>query len=599
MGEGPGEEYRRRLATCAVALASLERRHRRLARARLAVFAVGVLVAWLAFDRDALSPGWVAVPALAFAALVIVHLRVADARDRSAVAVRLYEDGLARVEDRWVGLGATGEALREAGHPHADDLDLFGRGSLYERLARVWTRAGERTLASWLLAPAPPDVVLERQAAVGELAPRLDLREDLAVAASEPAVAIDSDRLERWGGGVARGPSRRAAAAAVLGSSLTLVSVVVGVALDLGVTPLIGAVLVQLVVELSQRGHVTAALAGIDRSARDLERLSRLLSRLEVEPFAAPALRSLAGRLGAGPERASRAIHGLRRRVDLLDSARNFLFAPIALWLSWRLHLARSIDLWRCTHGAQVASWIAAVGEVEALSSLAAYAFECPEDRFPEMAAADRPVFEAEGLAHPLLPEATAVRNDVHLGGSTRVLVVSGSNMSGKSTLLRAVGTNAVLGLMGAPVRARRLRLSVTSIGASIRVTDSLLEGSSRFHAELTRLKQIVDLAAARPLLFLLDEILHGTNSHDRRIGAEAVVRALLERGAIGLVTTHDLALAEIAVPGSGVANVHFVDHLEDGRMRFDFKMRAGVVARSNALALMRAVGLDVGPPSG
>jgi DNA mismatch repair ATPase MutS len=237
---------------------------------------------------------------------------------------------------------------------------------------------------------------------------------------------------------------------------------------------------------------------------------------------------------------------------------------------------------------------------MEALGSLAGYAYENPEDPFPEIVErAGMPrdaVFEAAGLGHPLLPSDSCVRNDVQLGGELRAMIVSGSNMSGKSTLLRAVGVACVLAAAGAPVRARRLRLSILAVGASMRVQDSLQAGTSRFYAEIKRLRRILDLAAAEiPAMFLIDEMLHGTNSHDRRLGAEAILKGLLDRGAVGLITTHDLALAQIA---EGVApraaNVHFEDHLEDGRMTFDYLLRPGVVRKSNALALMRSVGLEV-----
>jgi DNA mismatch repair ATPase MutS len=263
---------------------------------------------------------------------------------------------------------------------------------------------------------------------------------------------------------------------------------------------------------------------------------------------------------------------------------------------------------------------------MEALCSLASHAFEHPDDPFPEFVQplsnvrgsdgvseprtsesgfADRgALLEAEAIGHPLIEESRVVRNDVRIGGAApagpRVLVVSGSNMSGKSTLLRTLGVNAVLAQAGAPVRARRLRMSPLAVGASIRVTDSLQGGVSRFYAEILRLRQILDATArpgpkGAPVLFLIDEFLHGTNSHDRRIGAEALVRGLVERGAIGLITTHDLALAEIVGPlGERAANVHFEDHVEDGRILFDYVMRPGVVRKSNAIELMRSVGLEI-----
>ncbi len=237
---------------------------------------------------------------------------------------------------------------------------------------------------------------------------------------------------------------------------------------------------------------------------------------------------------------------------------------------------------------------------MEALSSFAGFHYERPSYAFPELAfpesAEQSPYFEGQALAHPLLPEDGVVANDVTITGELQVLVVSGSNMSGKSTLLRTIGVNTVLAQAGAPVRARRLRLSPLTVAASIRIQDSLREGASRFYAEIKRLRQIMQLAdGPTPVLFLIDEFLHGTNSHDRRIGAEAIVRGLVERRAIGLITTHDLALAHIAEALGAVGrNVHFQDHLEDGRMRFDYKMRPGIVEKSNAIELMRSIGLEV-----
>jgi DNA mismatch repair ATPase MutS len=254
-----------------------------------------------------------------------------------------------------------------------------------------------------------------------------------------------------------------------------------------------------------------------------------------------------------------------------------------------------AVDRWRAGEGPAIGAWLRSVGEFEALCALAAYSAENPADPFPEIVKCET-CFEAEGLGHPLIPVAECVRNDVRLGGPMRAFVVSGSNMSGKSTLLRSVGVAAVMALAGAPVRARRLRLCPLAVGATLRIQDSLQAGKSRFYAEITRVRQVVDLARGPlPLLFLFDELFHGTNSHDRRIGAESVLRGLLERGAIGLITTHDLALAEIVAGiGPQAVNVHFEDRFEDGRMRFDYRMRPGVVEHSNALALMRAVGLEV-----
>jgi DNA mismatch repair ATPase MutS len=336
-------------------------------------------------------------------------------------------------------------------------------------------------------------------------------------------------------------------------------------------------------------------LEAVDTPARDLLIFADLLARFEREPFSSPRLVSLRAELATEGQDPSKQIARLQKLIEVHDWAHNQFFRPMARLMLWSTQFAIAIESWRRKSGPSIARWLLAVGELEALTSLAGYAYDHPDDVYPELTER-QPLFDARGLAHPLLPLGGAVRNDVCLDGELRLLLVSGSNMSGKSTLLRAVGLNAVLAWAGAPVRAERLAISDVAIGASIRILDSLHDGKSRFYAEITRLRQIMDLAAEpRPLLFLLDELLSGTNSHDRRIGAEGVVRTLVARGAMGLVTTHDLALAEVAEAlQPNAANVHFEDHLENGVIAFDYKMRPGIIQKSNALELMRSVGLEV-----
>src|SRR5262245_37555703 len=261
----------------------------------------------------------------------------------------------------------------------------------------------------------------------------------------------------------------------------------------------------------------------------------------------------------------------------------------------WGTRFAFLIEAWRVRSGPAIGRWLAVIAEIEALLSLAAFSFENPRDAFPELVE-EGLLYHGVALRHPLMPRGVCVANDLTLDTQMRLLVVSGSNMSGKSTWLRTIGINAVLALAGSTVPAERLRISTLAIGATLRIQDSLMAGKSRFYAEITRIQQIMEKAKGPlPLLFLFDEILHGTNSHDRGIGAEAIVRALVDRGAIGLLTTHDLALAHIAERlGSHAANVHFADHLVDGKMVFDYRMQPGVVQHSNAIALMRVVGLPV-----
>jgi hypothetical protein len=599
--EVPRDEYRHRLDARRAVLARLVRVERAVADARLIVFILGAVVAWLVFVTARLSAVWLLAPVAAFAALVVVHERLRRAVHRATRAVVFYDKGLARVEDRWAGTGETGERFLDPEHPYAADLDLFGQGSLFERLCTARTRAGEETLAAWLLRPAGVHEIHERHAAVAELRDRLDLREELELLGSDVRAGLDPDALAAWGSEPRVFVGGRWAISGVAGvlAALGVAALIGWAALGTGPSPFCAVAIVDVLVGIWMSRRVRRVIAALDERTHDLVLLSALLARLEHEPFETPALRRLRSALETTGAPASRRIARLARLLHLLDCQKNQFFAPFAAVLLWSLQLALAIDAWRARSGPAIASWLAAVGEFEGICALASYTWECPGDVVPEVepsGAASRVWFEAEHLGHPLIPEANCVRNDVCLGSERQVLVVSGSNMSGKSTLLRTVGANAVLALAGAPVRARRLRLTPLTIGATLRIQDSLQAGRSRFFAEITRVRQLVDQSRGPiPLLFLLDEVFHGTNSHDRRVGAEAVVRGLIDRGSIGLVTTHDLALTTIVERLAPHAeNVHFEDQFENGSMHFDYKMRPGVVRHSNALALMRAVGLDV-----
>lgn len=590
----PLAEYTLRLSARRESVARQERSHILLGNIRLILFLLAAGIAWLAFARGAISPWWLAAPAAVFIVLAIVHERVIRRRDRARRAAAFYEKGIARLEDRWAGSGEQGERFRDLVHPYAEDLDLFGKGGLFELLSTARTPLGEDTLASWLLAGSTPDAVLQRQSAIAELREKLDLREELALLGDEVRVQVRPDSLVQWAEAAPifkAGPPRLAAAAISLA---VLLSAIAWNWQDLRL-PLLIALAASGSFGLRTRPSVLHIAAGVEGAAHNLAILSKVLARLEQEQFLSPRLAKLRVTLSVAGIPPSRRIRHLSMLMEWLDSRENWLMRMIGPPLLYATQLAFALETWRTSYGPRVRSWLEAVGEMEALSSLASYAYEHPADPFPEFDSGPAH-FEAEAIGHPLLPEDRSVRNDVRLGGEPRVLIVSGSNMSGKSTLLRSVGVNAVLAMAGAPVRARSLRMSWLAVGASIRTTDSLQGGASRFYAEITRLRALVDLANGPcPLLFLIDELLNGTNSHDRRIGAGGIVRGLLDRGAIGLITTHDLALTEIAESSApSGANVHFEDHLENGKITFDYRLRPGIVQKSNALELMRSVGLDV-----
>jgi hypothetical protein len=605
----PGRIYSQKLAECRADVAARERRHATLGYLQLAAVICALGGVWLALVNRAFSIIWVTLPAAVFVSLFIIHDRLLEIAELRRRAARFFERGLARLEGHWAGTGETGESFLDPAHPYAQDLDLFGKGSLFELLCTARTRIGAETLARWLLTPADPITVKGRQEAVEELRPRVDLREDLAVVAEEAHTGVDAESLAIWGEapGLLR-PSGRMALWA-----FTLLGLLGGAALftlllylaNLVRLPQITVTLLRdlFLVTLLANGWyyhrlrlpVNTVVAAVEQAAHGLGLLSQVLIRLEHERFRCAPLASLRRALDAAGEPPSRRIAKLKRLMEYLDSRDNVFVRVAEIFILWTPHVAFAVEAWRRRSGPAVRRWLTATGEMEALCSLASHAFEHPADPFPQFTA-EAPWLEAEAIGHPLLDENRVVRNDVRMGGDLRLLVVSGSNMSGKSTLLRTLGVNVVLAQAGAPVRARRLVLSPLAVGASIRVADSLQGGVSRFYAEILRIRQIVDLTAGPlPVLFLVDEFLHGTNSHDRRIGAEALVRSLVKRGAMGLITTHDLALADIVeVLGAQAANVHFEDRIEGGEIHFDYIMRPGVVRKSNAIELMRSVGLEI-----
>jgi MutS-like protein len=593
---GPAEEYTRRLAERHAEVRRLDAVDDRFVAARAVTVVGGVAMAVLAW-RGSTTRYLVFVPLVVFGFLVAYHDRIFQARALVKRAIAFYDRGLLRLADSWIGKGEPGDRFRDDEHLYANDLDLFGRGSLFELLSLARTRPGEATLARWLKEPAPAPEILIRQNAVRELTPLLDLREALSLAGDDVRASVDGERLVAWAEGprVLGPPWMRFV---TLFLTMATVTAIVWLLTAGDPLPLELAIFVQILVHWARRGPIQRTLHGADGPARNLDVLSHILEVLEKQTFSSPRLCDLRHRIEADGCAASTAIRRLHRLMEWHDWEHNLIFTPIAATLQWGTHLAWAIEAWRARYGGQVRRWIEAVAEVEALASLAAYHFEHPGDPFPEIV--DGPAtFDASRLGHPLLPAARMVANDVRLVGETRLLVVSGSNMSGKSTLLRTVGVTAVLAFAGAPVRAARLRVTPLAIGATLRIQDSLQEGRSRFYAEITRIRRLSDVARGTPhLLFLLDELFHGTNSHDRLVGASGVLRRFVEQGAIGLVTTHDLAMTRVVDElAPRAVNVHFDDWFAEDELRFDYAVKSGPVTRSNAIALMRAVGLDVEEP--
>jgi hypothetical protein len=572
-----------------------DRRSALLSAVRLGVFLTGILLTWLALRTHVLSVWWLIAPAIVFAGLMVVHEVVLDRKRRAAAAAAYYQDGLDRLDHRWIGRGPSGDDFADPKHPFAADLDLFGDGSLFQLLCRARTSQGQETLARWLLQPASVKEALSRQEAVRELAAALDLREDLAVLGAGDPSKLRLQGLVDWQQAPGLLRSRRVRTLAVVLTFSGLLAAGAWAAHLVRATPLLIVLLLQGIYRFRVQRQMRAVIGVTDMAMRDLPLMAAVLGRLERERFLTAHLQALRRRLDTDRMKPSRRLRRLERLQDCFEARRNVLFAPISYPLLWDIHAAIALESWRERHGTAVVGWFKVIGECEALASLACVAYESPQDVYPQFTT-DGPLLEGVGLGHPLLADPDCVRNDLRLDRNQSLLIISGSNMSGKSTWLRTVGLLHVLAFAGAPVRARTLRLSRLTLGASIRIQDSLHSGVSHFAAEVQRLKQIVDLTAQDgPVLYLVDEVLQGTNSHDRRVGTEAVLHKLLSRGAVGLITTHDLALTEMAEAlGSRVANVHFQDRVIDGMMVFDYRVHPGVIERSNALDLMRAAGLEV-----
>ena len=589
------DEYLFRLKELAREESQRAKLDRALGIAKLASgLATVVLIVWLA-KYHSTEIAFVFLPILGLVALFVWHERVLGAMRRCSRLRRFYEQGMARLEDRWAGTGQSGDQFLDSRHPYARDLDLFGSGSLFEFLCTARTRAGEETLAQWLRRRAPMEETQRRQGAVKELTPLLDFRERLALAGEEVRIGVQPDALIAWAESEERMQPYRLLRLLLPALGLCwIASIAIWLALDWGTGAALMSLL-NLAITYRLRPRVDRALGGIDEASHELDLLASLLREIEDAQFRSARLTELQQNLRCDGVCPSASIRALNKRVTWLDAHENWFIKVLDLFIFWTPQWVMAVERWRARSGPHVRQWIAVAGEVEALTSLGSFAYENPQCVFPDFVE-EGPYFHAEGLAHPLLPRARAVANDLQLDGKLQLIVISGPNMAGKSTFIRSVGINVVLAQAGAPVCASRLTLSSLEVAASICVLDSLQGGLSRFYAEITRLKAIDDLLSGDAhVLFLLDELLSGTNSHDRRIGTESFVSNLISHGAIGLVTTHDLALAEIANRLDGrAANFHFADRLENGELRFDYKLTPGVVQTANALKLMRSIGLNV-----
>lgn len=614
MSQSPATDYQDRRAAFAADLAAARKLSGALSNARLIVVLAALAGFFWSIFHDDLIPSLVFAGAgvIAFVALMFRHDKSLAREKRGAQMEAINEAGLDRIQGRWNRFPVDGREFSDDAHPYASDLDIFGHSSLFQWMNAAQTRLGRLALARLLSQPPrAAGLIAADQDMIRELAHRLDWRQRFQAAGGHPPVRPakeDPETLIAWAEEMAEIFPRPALASALRFLPLLSFAYALWIFVQYGLSALmVPPFLLHAILASRNQSLHGPVLDAIRRQKDNLELYLELLGLGESAGFAETGLKALTSRL-RNPQGtpASVAIHRLQRLAEHLETRLNpvlhFLVNALFLWdLQW-LWVFRG---WRRENGPSLRIWLDALARLETLSSLAIPAFENPDWAFPEIAPAEGtpgtvgPLVDARAMAHPLLPADTRVGNDLRLGGRGEVLIITGSNMSGKSTMMRTVGVNLVLAYAGAPVCARSFRCAALELHTSMRLKDDLEKRISSFYAELLRIKGIVEAArAGRQVLFLVDEIFRGTNSKDRHAGAMAVLRQLHALGAAGLVSTHDLELAQLEAmePGS-FHNFHFQERYEDGKIGFDYKMAQGVSTTTNAMHLLRMVGL--GPEAG
>ncbi len=594
----PADTYRQQLTTLEAQLQEAKRRKERISWMRLGVIIFTALVSYQLWIQN-ISLAFVAalIGIAIFLRLVVLAGRNREAIDQLNSLVHINREELKVLDHQYTQL-PDGIQFKPADHAYANDLDIFGRASLYQYINRASTEKGQQTLAQWLLSPAEAGTILERQEAVKELSDKVEWRQTLqAYGQQQPLTSSMQSDIEEW----LKEPALLGPKSAWQWLRYVLPAIILGI-LVLNLAGFVTNALLYLFIFifLVISGLISLKIfpyyKKINKLGPQLSTMARSLAWIEKASFQSELLKRLQQSYVFKTGIASRSIRRLQQLLNRFDVRLNpLVFIPLNIFLLWDLQQALNLEKWKAEQEENIARWFQALGEIEALGSLANLSFNQPHWSFPAIAQ-EHGTFMAKGLGHPLIAASKNIRSDYATIGAGQISLITGSNMAGKSTFLRSVGVNIVLAMMGSPVCAAQLGVSVMQVMSSMRIADNLEESTSTFYAELKKLQGIIQAVNQKEKVFLLlDEILRGTNSLDRHTGSQALLIQLIKQDAVGMLATHDLALASISetYPGN-LHNYHFDVQVAGDELYFDYKLKDGVCQSMNASILMQKIGIKL-----
>jgi hypothetical protein len=592
--QNPAEFYNHKIETLSSLLSGYYQRKRLFEWLRLSAFAGGLLSIWLSW-----SSGPIITLAVIFATIAVFLVLVSkDASNQEAIdhnenLVHINKQELLYLQHQYTHQ-KDGAAFLKDDHPYAADLDIFGRASIYQYINRTNTEQGNELLANWLSAPASTDQIIKRQNAARELAGMPNWRQELQAITHESPVTIYAETtIEFWLKEQNSFIHRKYWQVLRYLVPLITISTLTAYIVDIITYPqFMLALVLFFLVAFSITKKVLPIYSRLNKIAGEVDTLAKSIKLIEGLKSTDPLLNDLR----SGTSNASTSIHRLHKIFARFDYRLNpLVYLPLNTFLLWDLQQVLQLEKWKEDNTQDVGTWFRTLAAFEALSSIGTLTFNHPNWSFPELNTVE-PEFTAVGLGHPLIDPKKSVINSFSSRGKAKMSIITGSNMAGKSTFLRSVGVNMVLAGMGAPVYASSLKVSPLQVMSSMRVKDNLEESTSTFYAELKKLKGIIDAVKRKgPVFILLDEILRGTNSHDRHAGSSALIKQLIQEEATGIIATHDLELASLEkeLP-EAIHNFHFDVQVNGQELYFDYTLKTGICQSFNASILMRKIGIEL-----